>query len=80
MPFLESQLYVGESTIPGAGQGLFTKVFIPKGTRIIQYTGKVTNWENADHQDGLNAYIYFFFGRTCDRCFQKEKVIGKICQ
>lgn len=59
MALLEKYLFTQSSNIPGAGQGLFTNVFIPKGTRIIEYTGKVTNWENADHQDGLNAYIYF---------------------
>lgn len=59
MALLTKHLFIEASSIPGAGQGLFTNVFIPKGTRIIEYTGKVTNWENADHQDGLNAYIYF---------------------
>jgi hypothetical protein len=28
---------VRRSTIAGAGKGLFTKVFIPKGTRIAEY-------------------------------------------
>lgn len=59
MALLTKHLFIEASSIPGAGQGLFTNVFIPKGTRIIEYTGKVTDWENADHQDGLNAYIYF---------------------
>lgn len=59
MPFLEKQLFIKESTIPGAGSGLFTKEPISKGTRIIEYKGKVTNWEEANHQDGLNPYIYF---------------------
>lgn len=59
MPFLEKQLFIKESTIPGAGTGLFTSSFISKGTRIVEYKGKVTNWEDANHQDGLNPYIYF---------------------
>ena len=59
MPLLEKHLFTQESGIPGAGQGLFTRIAIPKGTRIIEYTGKVTDWANADHQEGLNAYIYF---------------------
>jgi uncharacterized protein len=59
MALLEKYLSAKTSGIPGAGFGLFTDVFIPKGTRIIQYTGKVTNWEDADHQEGLNPYIYF---------------------
>ncbi|PSK93052.1 SET domain-containing protein [Taibaiella chishuiensis] len=59
MALLEKQLFVKESTIPGAGHGLFTEKAIPKGGRIIEYRGKVTNWEGANHMDGLNPYIYF---------------------
>ncbi|WP_118975097.1 SET domain-containing protein [Taibaiella koreensis] len=59
MAFFAKHLYIAPSTISGAGQGLFTNTFIPKGARIIEYTGKVTDWEHADHQEGLNAYIYF---------------------
>lgn len=59
MKLLEAQLLIKNSTIPGSGKGLFTKVFIPKGTRIIEYKGKITSWKDADHQDGANSYIYF---------------------
>ena len=59
MSLLESQLVVKRSTIPGAGKGLFTKKFIAKGTRIVEYTGKVSTWKDADHDDGKNVYIYF---------------------
>lgn len=59
MALLERYLFTQTSNIPGAGLGLFTNIFIPKGTRIVEYKGKVTDWENANHQDGLNAYIYF---------------------
>lgn len=59
MPFLEKHLFIQASTIPNAGSGLFTSVFIPKGTRIVEYKGKITTWEEANHQDGLNPYIYF---------------------
>ena len=59
MALLEKQLFVKESTIPGAGEGLFTSKTISKGERIIEYKGKVTNWEDANHMEGLNPYIYF---------------------
>lgn len=52
-------LYVKKSTLPGAGKGLFTKLFIRKGTIITEYKGKITSWEDADHDDGKNAYIYY---------------------
>ncbi len=59
MALFEKQLFVKESSIPGAGDGLFTEKAILKGERIIEYKGKVTNWEEANHMDGLNPYIYF---------------------
>ena len=59
MPLLEKQLVVKRSTLPGAGKGLFTKKPIPKGTRIVEYKGKVTSWKDADHQGGGNGYIYY---------------------
>ena len=58
MALLEKELEVKPSTITGAGNGLFTKAFIPKGTRIVEYKGKVTTWDEA-RQDATNGYIYF---------------------
>lgn len=59
MALLEDELIIKESTLPGCGKGLFTKVLIRKGTRIIEYRGKITTWKNVDHQKGTNSYIYF---------------------
>ena len=57
MALLEQQLVVKKSLIPGSGKGLFTKKFIPKGTRIVEYKGRITNWkEMKDAWD--NGYIY----------------------
>jgi SET domain-containing protein len=59
MALLEKQLIVKRSTLPKAGKGLFTKKFIPKGTRIVEYKGKLTTWKEADHVEGNNGYIYY---------------------
>ena len=59
MALLEKQLRVKRSTLPGAGKGLFTTKFIPKGTRIVEYKGKITSWKEADTQGGGNGYIYY---------------------
>lgn len=59
MALLEKQLIVKRSTLPGAGKGLFTRKPIPKGTRIVEYKGRITSWKDADHRDGLNGYIYY---------------------
>ena len=59
MALLEKTLYVKKSTIPNAGKGLFTKKFIPKGTRIVEYKGRRTTWKEVKDEDGKNGYIFF---------------------
>ena len=57
MALLEKHLVVKRSKIPGAGKGLYTKVAIPKDTRIVEYKGRITTWkEMKDAHD--NGYIY----------------------
>ena len=41
MALFEKHLFVKKSTLPNAGKGLFTKVFIPKGALIIEYREKL---------------------------------------
>lgn len=57
MALLEKQLIVKTSTIPGSGKGLFTKAFIPRGTRIVEYKGRITTWKDVE-KDWENGYIY----------------------
>jgi uncharacterized protein len=57
MALLEKHLFVEESTIPGAGKGLFTSIDIPKGTRIVEYKGRRTIWKEVKN-DSTNYYIY----------------------
>jgi uncharacterized protein len=57
MELLEKQLVVKASTIPGSGMGLFTKKAIDRGTRIVEYKGKITTWKEVKHQAD-NGYIY----------------------
>jgi SET domain-containing protein len=59
MALLEKQLRVKTSTLPGAGKGLFTTKFIAKGTRIVEYWGKITTWKEVEHEEGSNGYIFY---------------------
>jgi SET domain-containing protein len=59
MALLEKQLFVKKSTLPDAGKGLFTKKFIPKGTRIIEYTGTIKTWKEVQAEEGENGYVYY---------------------
>jgi SET domain-containing protein len=59
MALLEKQLKIKRSGLPQAGNGLFTKKAIPKGTRIVEYKGRITTWKEVQKDKGSNAYIYF---------------------
>ena len=59
MEIKEEQLVVKKSILPDAGKGLFTKKFIRKGTRIVEYKGKITSWGKVSHHNGENGYIYY---------------------
>lgn len=59
MPLPQKHLLIKRSNIHGAGKGLFTKVFIAKGTYIVQYKGRITTWKEVQQSDVFNAYIYY---------------------
>jgi uncharacterized protein len=59
MALLEDQLVVKKSTLPNAGKGLFTKRKIAKGTRIVEYKGRVSTWKEVSHVNGENPYIFY---------------------
>lgn len=59
MSLLKKQLTIKPSSLPGAGQGLFTTQFIPKGTLIIEYKGRISAWKDVNHDNGNNGYIYY---------------------
>ncbi len=59
MALLEKQLVVKRSSIPGSGKGLFTKLEIPKDSKIVQYKGRISSWKDADHRNGENGYVYY---------------------
>lgn len=55
----ENKLVVKKSTLPGAGKGLFTKVPIPRGTRIVEYKGAVSKWNELGEEETDNGYLYY---------------------
>jgi len=59
MNLLDQDLKIKISTLPNSGKGLFTKIFIPKGTLITEHVGKISTWNEANHDDGKNPYIYY---------------------
>lgn len=59
MALLEKQLFVKKSTLPAAGKGLFTRKFIPKGTRIVEYKGRTRTWKEVQADEDESPYIYY---------------------
>ena len=59
MTLPEKYLRVKKSALPQAGKGLFTTKPIKKGTRIVEYKGKITTWKEVNHEEGSNPYIFY---------------------
>lgn len=77
MPLLENKMKIKKSTLPGAGKGLFTKVFIPKGTRIVEYKGKRVTWKEVEKMaDDRNGYVFFFSNKHCIDAWKTTKGIA----
>jgi uncharacterized protein len=68
MILLKKQLFIKKSGIPGAGKGLFTKQFISKGIRVIEYKGQITTWKKVLQLERktkiLNKCLYYV-NRNC---------------
>ena len=76
MALLEKHMEVKESTIPGAGKGLFTKIFIRKGTRIVEYKGRLTTWKEVEN-DYKNGYIYSINAKDVIDAKTFKKALGR---
>ena len=78
MALFENKLFVKKSTLPGAGKGLFTKVFIPKGTRVIEYKGEVLTWKEVEKMaDDRNGYVFYFTSKYCIDAWKTKKSIAQ---
>lgn len=77
MALLEKKMVIKKSTLPGAGKGLFTKVFIPKGTRMVEYKGEIVTWKEVEKMaDDRNGYVFFFNNRYCIDAWKTKKGIA----
>ncbi|MEP7376090.1 MAG: SET domain-containing protein-lysine N-methyltransferase [Chitinophagaceae bacterium] len=76
MAFLENELIIKESNITGAGNGLFTTQPIAKGTIILEYTGTITSWKNAD-RSGNNPYLFFVNHKHVIDAVNHADVLGR---
>ena len=57
----EKYLYLSKSTLPNAGKGLFTKVSIKKGEKIVEYKGRIITWKLHEKLSELDKGGYAFY-------------------
>ena len=77
MAFLEKFLYLKKSGLPGSGKGVFTKADIPKGSRIVEYKGRLQPWKDVKHEDGINPYIFKINSRIAVNGLNYRKSFGR---
>ena len=78
MALLEKQLVVKKSTLPGAGKGLFTKKFIPKGAQIVEYKGEILEWKEVEKMaDDRNGYVFFINSKYVIDAWPYKKAIAR---
>jgi uncharacterized protein len=77
VPLLEKHLYTKKSQLPGAGKGLFTKINIVKGTRIVEYKGRTQRWSEVKHEDGINGYLMYINRNVVINGLPTVKTLGR---
>jgi len=77
MALLEKYLYLKKSGIPGSGKGVFTKTDIAKGTRIVEYKGKLVAWKDVKYVDGHNPYIFQLNARQALNGLKYTQTFGR---
>jgi len=77
MPLLEKFLIIKKSRLLGAGKGLFTKVAIKKGTRIVEYKGRLQTWKEVKDQDGHNGYLMYINRNAVINALPALKTFGR---
>lgn len=77
MALLEKSLVIKKSNLPQAGKGLFTKIEISKGTRILEYKGKKRKWKDVKHLDGYNGYLMYITRNSVIDALLYKKSLGR---
>ncbi len=60
-----------------AGYGLFTRVVIHRGDRIVEYRGRLRLWREAKKEDGYNGYLLRLNRTTAIDALPYKKAYGR---
>lgn len=77
MSLLEKHLFIKRSRLPKAGKGLFTKIAIKKGTRIVEYKGRLQSWKEVKAEDGFNGYLMYIHRNAVINALPAVKTLGR---
>jgi uncharacterized protein len=77
MPLLEKYVFVKKSGLPNAGKGLFTKIAIKKGVRIVEYKGRLQSWKEVKAEDGINGYLMYIHRNAVINALPAVKTLGR---
>jgi uncharacterized protein len=77
MLLLEKYLFVKTSGLPKAGKGLFTKIEIKKGERIVEYKGRLQSWKEVKAEDGFNGYLMYIHRNAVINALPAVKTLGR---
>ena len=77
MPLLEKHLCIKKSQLLGAGKGLFTKIIIAKGTRMVEYKGRTQRWSTVKAEDGINGYLMYINRNVVINALPTVKTVGR---
>ena len=72
-------LYIKKSGLPGSGKGLFTDSFIPKGTKVVEYTGEIITMKEYESRtdDDRYGYMLYFNKNHCIDAYRRPKALAR---
>ena len=57
---------------------MFTKVMIPKGTRIVEYKGEILTWKEVEKMaDDRNGYVFFVNSKHVIDAWNYKKCLAR---
>ena len=77
MNISRKHLFIKKSQLPKAGKGLFTRVEIKKGDRIVEYKGRHQPWKDVKDQDGYNGYLLRLNRSTAINGLPSKSALGR---
>lgn len=74
------RLVVKKSQLPGAGKGLYTKDFIKKGTRIVEYKGEIITDKESERraeEDDIYGYMFYINKKHCIDAYYTPQYVAR---